>query len=67
MQAVHPSLFSRIKEQLTNQPPLMWFSLLFLGGIVLGWLANLPLWVWIALAVVFIALALISNIFHLSS
>ena len=62
MQAANPSLFIRIKEQLTNQPPLMWFSLVFLGGIVLGWLASLPLWIWIALAVLAIFLAILSRL-----
>ena len=63
MQAANPSLFSRIRDQLTTQPPLMWFSLLFLGGIVLGWLANLPLWIWIALGVLAVVLIILSRIF----
>ncbi len=63
MQAATPSLFSRIKEQLTNQPPLMWFSLLFLGGIVLGWIASLPLWIWIALAVLAVFIVILLQIF----
>ena len=63
MQAANPSLFNRMKEQLTAQPPLMWFSLLFLGGIVLGWLASFPLWIWIAFGVLAIVSAILSRIF----
>jgi competence protein ComEC len=61
------SALARFKEQLTNQPPLMWFSLLFLGGIVLGSLVSLSLWIWIALAVIFIALAIFARLFHVST
>jgi competence protein ComEC len=38
--------FPSLREQLLSQPPLMWFSLFFLGGIVLGRLVFLPLWGW---------------------
>jgi competence protein ComEC len=67
MQAANPSFFDRMKEQLTNQPPLMWFSLLFLGGIVLGSLVSLPWWGWVVLAAIFISIAIIAGLFHLSS
>ena len=62
MQAANPTLSSRIKEQLTAQPPLMWFSFVFLAGIVLGWLAPLPLWIWAALAVLAIVFAILSRL-----
>ena len=62
MQAANPSMVERIKEQLTTQPPLMWFSLVFLGGIVAGWLADFPLWVWIVLSVLAVGLVILSRI-----
>ena len=62
MQAANPSLFNRMKEQLTTQPPLMWFSFTFLVGIVFGKLANLPWWGWIALTVFAIVLLGLSRI-----
>jgi len=52
-----------LREQLTTQPPLMWFSLAFLGGIVLGSLISLSLWMWIGLALVFIVLAFFARFF----
>jgi len=54
-------------ERLTTQPPLMWFSLAFLGGIVLGKLVSLSLWVWLGLALTFIIPAILSRIFSLST
>ena len=63
MQAENPSFFERMKEQLTTQPPLMWFSLAFLGGIVLGWLVSLPWWIWIALGILAIVLAILFRLF----
>jgi len=63
MQAANPSISSRIQEQLTTHLPLMWFSLVFLGGIVLGSLASLPLWIWIALVTFAIFLIILSRIF----
>ena len=51
MQAVNPSPSGGIREQLTTRLPLVWFSLAFLGGIVLGSLVPLGLAVWIALFV----------------
>ncbi|MFZ5882297.1 MAG: ComEC/Rec2 family competence protein [Chloroflexota bacterium] len=62
MQAEQPS--PSLRERLTAQPPLMWISLAFLGGIVLGRLVSLPLWGWGALALFFILLALSSRLFH---
>ena len=41
-----------LRERLINQPPLMWFSLAFLGGIIIASLITLPLWVWLALFVI---------------
>jgi len=40
----------------------MWFSLAFLGGIVLGKLVSLSLWVWIGLAVFAIFLSIFARI-----
>ncbi len=54
---------SRIQERLTTQLPLMWFSLAFLAGIVLGSLVSLSIWAWAGLAVVFIILAILARIF----
>ncbi|GAB4454212.1 MAG: hypothetical protein Kow0070_00130 [Anaerolineales bacterium] len=59
MQAAnHPSL----REQLTTQPPLMWFSLAFLAGIVLGSAVALPLLGWGLLALLFLLLALLARL-----
>src|SRR5688572_14277900 len=52
-----------LRERLTTQPPLMWFSLAFLAGIVLGSLVSLSLWVWLALAVLAILLLIVAQIF----
>ena len=60
MQAANPPT---LREQLTTQPPLMWFSLVFLGGIVLGKLVSLSLWVWVAFAVLAIFLSILSRVF----
>lgn len=57
MQAATPPPANRIQEQLTRLP-LMWFSLAFLAGIVLGSLISLSVSVWVALAIVFLLLAL---------
>jgi len=65
MQAAnHPT---SLRERLTTQPPLMWFSLAFLGGIVLGKAVSLSLWIWVGLVLAFIFLAILSRIFSLSS
>ncbi|MFZ5887025.1 MAG: ComEC/Rec2 family competence protein, partial [Chloroflexota bacterium] len=59
MQAEQPSL--SLRERLTAQPPLMWFSLAFLGGIVLGRLVSLPLWGWGLFALYFLLLAILAR------
>ena len=64
---VNPPATSSIRERLTTQPPLMWFSLAFLGGIVLGSLVTLSLWIWVGLALVFIVLAIIARLLSLST
>ncbi len=66
MQAANPPT-SSIREQLTTQPPLMWFSLIFLAGIVLGSLISLSIWIWTVLALVFMILAILARIVHLAS
>jgi competence protein ComEC len=61
MQAANPPPSSRIQEQLTTHLPLMWFSLAFLGGIVLGSLVSLSIWVWGGLALLFVLLAIATS------
>ena len=60
MQAANPP--KSVWERLTTQPPLMWFSLAFLGGIALGWLVSLPLWGWGLLALLALLLALLARL-----
>jgi competence protein ComEC len=64
MQAAAPN---RIPPQLTASFPLVWVSLAFLSGIALAKYASLSLWVWVALAILFLLLAVGSRVFHLSS
>ena len=59
--ATHPT---SLLEQLTTQPPLMWFSLAFLGGIVVGSLVSLPFLVWAGLAAAFVLSAVFSRLFR---
>ncbi len=63
----NPPAASRLQEQLTAQPPLMWISLAFLAGIVLGSLVSISLQIWLGLALAFIILAILARVFHLSS
>lgn len=65
MQAANPP--TSLRERLLTQPPLMWFSLAFLAGIVLGSLVSVSIWIWVGLAFVFIVLAILSRILNLSS
>ena len=59
MQAANPPISaSQVQDQLTTHLPLMWFSLAFLAGIVLASLVSLPLWVWVALWIISLLLAL---------
>ena len=46
MQAANPP--TSTWTRLSTQPPLMWLSLAFLGGIILGSLVSLPFWIWLA-------------------
>jgi competence protein ComEC len=62
MQAATPPP-SSLYERLIAQPPLMWFSLAFLAGIVFGSLVSLSLWVWLALAVLAIFLLILAQLF----
>ncbi|HSK89508.1 MAG TPA: ComEC/Rec2 family competence protein, partial [Anaerolineales bacterium] len=62
MQAANPSPSSRLQEQLTTRLPLMWFSLAFLGGIVLASLVSLHIFTWITLLLVSIFLVVLSQI-----
>ena len=65
MQAANPP--TSLRERLLTQPPLMWFSLVFLAGIVLGSLVSVSIWIWVGLAFVFIVLAILSRILNLAS
>ncbi|MEW6083384.1 MAG: ComEC/Rec2 family competence protein [Chloroflexota bacterium] len=58
MQTEKPPSSNRIQEQLNTHLPLVWISLAFLTGIVLGSLILLPLWAWIAVFVFSILLAI---------
>jgi competence protein ComEC len=60
MQAANPP--TSLLERLTTQPPLMWFSLVFLGGIVLGSLVSLSIWIWAGFGVFAIFLAILARI-----
>ncbi|MEP7137641.1 MAG: ComEC/Rec2 family competence protein [Chloroflexota bacterium] len=65
MQAANPP--TSLREQLTTQPPLMWISLVFLTGIVVGSLVSLSIWIWLGLAGLFLILAIAARLFRLSS
>ncbi|HUG33195.1 MAG TPA: ComEC/Rec2 family competence protein [Anaerolineales bacterium] len=52
-----------MRERLLTQPPLMWISLAFLAGIVLGSLISLPVWIWIGFALFCILLTVAIRIF----
>lgn len=67
MQAESPPTSNRLQEQLMAHLPLMWFSLAFLGGIVLGSLVSLPVWGWLVFAGIFLAVAFSLRFFPLSS
>src|SRR5688500_17829346 len=68
MQAANPpTSTSQLQDQLTTHLPLMWFSLAFLAGIILGSLVSLPIWIWVVLAFIFILVALATRLFPLSS
>jgi len=60
MQAATPP--TSLREWFTTQPPLMWFSLAFLGGIVLGNLISLSLGIWAGLAVITLFLSIFARI-----
>ena len=62
MQGANPSLSNRIQEQLTRSLPLVWFSLSFLGGIVLASLVSFHIFTWIALVIASYLLIIISRI-----
>jgi competence protein ComEC len=62
MQAANHPTSSRIPDRLTTQLPLMWFSLAFLGGIVLASLVALSIWVWISLVIGSVFLVVIAQI-----
>jgi len=62
MQAANPP--TSLREQLTTQPPLMWISLAYLAGIVLGSLVSLSILTWLELALAFFVLAILARIFR---
>src|SRR5215216_1078710 len=61
MQAANTPASNRIQDRLTTRLPLMWFSLAFLGGIVLASLVALSIWVWISLTVAAILLLILAQ------
>ena len=65
MQAANSPISMR--ERLTTQPPLMWFSLAFLGGIVFGNQVSFSVWAWTGFALVFIVLAILARVLSLST
>jgi competence protein ComEC len=62
MQAANTPTSNRIQDQLTTQLPLMWFSLAFIGGIVLASLVSLSVWTWISITIFAILLLILSQI-----
>ena len=58
----HSPASSRLREQLTTRLPLVWFSLAFLAGIVLGSLVSWHLSTWVALFIAADILLIISRI-----
>src|SRR5574339_227983 len=62
MQAANTSSFQRVREQLTTRLPLMWFSLAFLAGIVLGSLIPQRLSVWLAFTIVSVLLIILARV-----
>jgi ComEC/Rec2-related protein len=62
MQAANTPASNRIQDRLTTQLPLMWFSLAFIGGIVLASLVSLSVWVWISITIFAILLLIPSQI-----
>ena len=63
MQAAETTPTSRIPDFLTTRLPLMWFAIAFLAGIVLGKLVSFSVWVWVALAVLALLLAILARVF----
>jgi competence protein ComEC len=62
MQAANTPASNRIQDRLTTQLPLMWFSLAFIGGIVLASLVSLSVWVWISITIFAILLLILSQV-----
>jgi competence protein ComEC len=62
MQAANTPTSNRIQDRLTTQLPLMWFSLAFIGGIVLASLVSLSVWTWISITIFAILLLILSQI-----
>jgi competence protein ComEC len=62
MQAANTPTPNRIQDRLTTQLPLMWFSLAFIGGIILASLVSLSVWTWISITVFAILLLIFSQI-----
>ncbi len=63
MQAANPPI-SSLRERLTTQPPLMWFSLAFIGGIILGSLVSLSFWIWLAGSGIAVFLLILAILFR---
>ncbi len=56
-----PSETTQLRNQLTTQLPLMWFSLAFIAGIILASLLSVSAIVWLILSAVIIIFALLVN------
>jgi len=65
MQADNPP--TSLQERLLAQPPLLWISLAFLGGIAMGWLVPLALLLWLGFALAFGVFAVIASRLQLSA
>ncbi|HEU4745715.1 MAG TPA: ComEC/Rec2 family competence protein [Anaerolineales bacterium] len=62
MQAADTPPLRRIQEQLTTRLPLVWFSLVFLAGIVLASVVSFHIFVWITLFVIADLLILVARV-----
>jgi competence protein ComEC len=62
MQAANTPTPNRIQDRLTTQLPLMWFSLAFIGGIILASLVSLSVWTWVSITIFAILLLILSQI-----
>jgi len=55
------SAANRLQDQLTARLPLLWFSLSFIAGVILGSVVFLPGIVWLALAFAIVVIAILAR------